>query len=35
MTRKDKQEKLFKEELKNSLISIKEVIKGKRKEVTL
>jgi hypothetical protein len=35
MTRKNKQKKLFKEELKNALISIKEVITGKRKEVTL
>jgi hypothetical protein len=35
MNRKEKQEKLFKKELKNALISIKEVITGKRKEVIL
>ena len=35
MTRNEKQKKLFKEELKSALISIKEVIEGKRKEVTL
>ena len=35
MTHKEKQIKQFKEELKNALISIKEVIEGKRKEVTL
>jgi hypothetical protein len=35
MTRKEEQEKRFKEELKNALISIKEVTEGKRKEVTL
>jgi hypothetical protein len=35
MNRKEKQKKLFKEELKNALISIKEVMEGKRKEVTL
>ena len=35
MTRKEEQRKLFKEELKSALISIKEVVEGKRKEVTL
>jgi hypothetical protein len=35
MNRKEKQRKLFKEELKSALISIKEVTEGKRKEVTL
>ena len=35
MTHKEKQIKQFKEELKTALISIKEVIEGKRKEVTL
>lgn len=35
MNRREKQKRLFKEELKNALISIKEVMEGKRKEVTL
>jgi hypothetical protein len=35
MTRKEEQKKKFKEELKNALISIKEVTEGKQKEVTL
>ncbi len=35
MNRKEKQKKLFKEELKSALISINEVIEGKRKGVTL
>lgn len=35
MNRKEKQTKLFKEELKSALISIKEVMEGKRKEVRL
>jgi hypothetical protein len=35
MNRNEKQKKLFKEELKSALISIREVTEGKRKEVTL
>ena len=35
MNHKEKQKRLFKEELKSALISIKEVMEGKRKEVTL
>ena len=35
MTRNEKQKVLFKEDLKSALISIKEVMEGKRKEVTL
>ena len=35
MTRNEKQKVLFKKELKSALISIKEVMEGKRKEVTL
>ena len=35
MNRKEKQKRLFKEEIKSALISIREVMEGKRKEVTL
>jgi hypothetical protein len=35
MNRKEKQKRLFKQELKSALISIREVMLGKRKEVTL
>jgi hypothetical protein len=35
MNRRQKQKKRFKEELKSALISIREVMEGKRKEVTL
>ena len=35
MNRKEKQKILFKEDLNSTLISIKEVMEGKRKEVTL